>query len=302
MKALAALESVVRTGSVSAAAGELGVTHGAVSKQLALLEDWLERPLFSEKRRGMSPNSDGVKLAEAMGKARAILEATLDEMDVPVPTLLNVVAPATLAMRWLIPRLPAFHLQHPSVSVRVRPMHTPDNWDALEFDVMIRRAESLAEHFTPRKLFSETLGLVVAPSLAGRPCADLPYIEADTRPGELQKWRQAAGMTEPWGEPMRLPHFYIALEAALSGNGALVVPLEIIEELLMRGALVEPWPNRRVAGSIYRVGIDQTSPATSAAKPFVDWLVKTVSDAATELNENEIPATSPASGREIEVR
>src|SRR3546814_12640583 len=75
LKTLPVLESCVRTGSVTAAAAELSVTHSEVSKQLALLEDWLGQPLLAEKRRGMIPTAAMGFLCEAARSAFDQLQA-----------------------------------------------------------------------------------------------------------------------------------------------------------------------------------------------------------------------------------
>jgi LysR family glycine cleavage system transcriptional activator len=280
LKALLALESVVRTGSVSAAAGDLAVTHGAVSKQIAHLEEWLGRPLFAEKRRGMVPNSAGERLAEAMAQACALLNAAVndiadqDEAGRAEPIVLNVVAPATFAMRWLIPRLPAFHAARPTIKVRVRPTHTPEDWDALEFDVMIRRGKPLADRFAPQLLLVESLGLVMSPELAKvRHPLELPLAEAETRPGELAAWIRMATGASTIPPAMVFPHFYVALEAALSGAGALVAPVVLVEKLLERGTLLEPWPDRRIPGVAYSIGVNPAAASVGAAQIFAEWLL-----------------------------
>ncbi|MEW5420984.1 LysR substrate-binding domain-containing protein [Amorphus sp. 3PC139-8] len=279
LKALLALESAVRTGSISAAAEDLSVTHGAVSKQITQLEQWLERPLFAEKRRGMIANAAGERLATAMGEARQLLAAALDDIEAAEQeSELAVVAPATFAMRWLIPRLPSFQASGPGVRVAVRPTHTTEDWDAIPFDVMIRRGPALAARFDPQPLFVEELGLLTAPALSGAssPSA-LPLVAADTRAGELKRWfaRATGAPTAP--EAIRFPHFYIALEAALSGIGALVAPLFLVEELVRAGHLIEPWPEIRVPGATYTVGVNPEGNA-AAARKVATWLCETAAD------------------------
>jgi LysR family transcriptional regulator, glycine cleavage system transcriptional activator len=46
LNAIKAFEGAARLGSFTRAAEELNVTHGAVSRQIRLLEDWLRAPLF----------------------------------------------------------------------------------------------------------------------------------------------------------------------------------------------------------------------------------------------------------------
>jgi hypothetical protein len=50
LNALRVFEVAARTGSYAEAAAELGLTHGAVSRQIAALEGWLAQlPYFSEQ-------------------------------------------------------------------------------------------------------------------------------------------------------------------------------------------------------------------------------------------------------------
>jgi DNA-binding transcriptional LysR family regulator len=254
-----------------------------VSKQITLLEQWMGRPLFSEKRRGMIANPAGERLAAAMGEACRILATALDEIEAEDGAdELNVVAPATFAMRWLIPRLPSFQAAGPWVRVGVRPTHTTEDWDALPCDVMIRRGRALSQRFDPRPIFVEELGLVMAPGLAGASMpAALPLVSAETRAGELERWfaHAAGGGTMP--EAIAFPHFYIALEAALSGIGALVAPVFLVEELLRAGHLVEPWPAWRVAGATYSVGVNPEGGHVAAARQVADWLCTAAGDCVT---------------------
>lgn len=258
IKSLTALESVVRTGSVSAAAKDLSVTHGAVSKQLAHLEEWLGQPVFRERRRGMIANASGERLAAAVGAALDQIAAALDEVMTgeAEEDVLTVAAPASFAMRWLIPRLPALAPCDGGAGVRVRPTHTTEDCGSLECDLVIRRGEPLHASLAPRHLFVEQLGLLVAPALM--PAADpahLPYVDAATRTGELARWCTAAFGGVPARPPRVYPHFYVAMEAALSGLGAIVAPVELLRPQLDAGLLVEPFAQVRIPGARYCVGV-----------------------------------------------
>src|SRR3546814_20547055 len=76
-------------------------------------------------------------LCEAARSAFDQLQAAVDEVSSgSVSTApLRVIAPATLAMRWLIPRLPDFRPAERTIDITVRPTHTPENWLAIHFDV-----------------------------------------------------------------------------------------------------------------------------------------------------------------------
>ncbi|MBS7541638.1 LysR family transcriptional regulator [Ancylobacter oerskovii] len=282
LKAIVAFEAVARVGSVTAAADELGVTHSAVSKQLAALEAWLGAPLFESNRRHMTATPSGLRMAGAAGAALDLLASSVEAfMPVREPRVLEVIAPATFAMRWLIPHLPAFEVEFPHVDVRVRPLHTGEEWRDIPFDVVIRRGEALQSDLRSVGLLREEIGLLVRPevaaSLGGRPnLAGVPLLEAVTRPGELARWLIAADLSVDHAtEALRFGHFYIALEACLAGQGAIAAPIEVVSDLLARGELVEPFRAIRIAGPEYRLGYAPAGAHAALAASFAEWAMRT---------------------------
>ena len=117
---LRAFETVARLGSVRAAATELALTHGAVSRRVSKLSADLGLRLLEADGRGVRLTSDGEKLAEATGKAFSLITATLAEIrssSPPIPIILS--CERSLAMRWLIPRLSGFQDRYPDVEVHL---------------------------------------------------------------------------------------------------------------------------------------------------------------------------------------
>ena len=70
---LRAFEAAARLGSFSAAAEALNLTHGAISRQIARLEQWLGLKLFRREARGVSLTPDGDRLFVSTGVAFALL-------------------------------------------------------------------------------------------------------------------------------------------------------------------------------------------------------------------------------------
>ncbi|WP_336741192.1 LysR family transcriptional regulator [Aureimonas altamirensis] len=282
LKSLLFLECVVRTGSVTAAADELSITHSAVSKQLSQLESWLDVPLFVEKRKGMIPSQEIARLAKVLETAFDDIHEALAELrpSKVATSNLKVIAPATFAMRWLMPKLPDLHAAAQPVNTSVRPTHTHDNWLEIPFDVAIRRGGTIPAHFAPQPLFTETLSLMVASHLVEEAeafgpedLARIGLIDVTTRPGELTAWLKAAGLPSRLArQALRLPHFYIGLDAMFMGRGALVVPSVLIEPQLKRGEVVEPFPQWRVSGQTYQVFANPASPAGDTGSEFIGWL------------------------------
>lgn len=284
LKPLVALEAVVRHGSVTTAAAELCVTHGAISKHLATLEDWLGMPLFLDNRRRMVPTAAALTLAEGIGTALTAIEQSLDAIqsakEAAVDTVFQIVAPATFAMHWLIPRLPDLKRSGVALKIRVRPTHTLENWRELSFDLAIRSGDdALPMDLTAIPLFRDTLGLLAAPGLYESRCdlRKIKFLESETRPGELDDWLAVAGLRRTDVSAIEtFEHNYVALEAALSGQGAVVAPLGVVAGQIERGTLIRLAPDTIAPGPLFTALFDPRSGSDRRARTLVAWLKKQV--------------------------
>src|ERR1700740_3304201 len=107
LNAIKAFEAAARLGSFTRAAEELSVTHGAVSRQIRLLEEWLGTSLFLRTSRTAVPTRAGTDLlAEAGPPSDRLASASLRVRSGKALAVLHISALPTFAMRWLIPRLP----------------------------------------------------------------------------------------------------------------------------------------------------------------------------------------------------
>lgn len=107
LKALQAFEATMRLGGVSRAAERLGVTHGAVSRQIGLLQRTLGHPLFEGPRNARRPTHEAERLWKEIAPAFAALEQAV-AVRARAGRRVRVSCLSTLAARWLIPRLPEF--------------------------------------------------------------------------------------------------------------------------------------------------------------------------------------------------
>src|ERR1700733_2027178 len=120
LNALRAFEAAPRLGSFKDAATELAVTHGAISRHVRLLEDWLGPPaLFRRLNRRVELTSPGAALLAETGTALDRLSAAADRHKArdgrAAPAVLRVNALATFSLRWLLPRLAQFRDLHPEI-------------------------------------------------------------------------------------------------------------------------------------------------------------------------------------------
>lgn len=118
LNALRVFVVAAECGGFKPAAARLGVTPGAVSRQVLKLEALLGVSLFDRSNNAIQLTEIGADLARnaSVGVAtlhHAIETATCDTQD------LTVLVPTSLATRWLIPRLEQFRSGWPGISVRI---------------------------------------------------------------------------------------------------------------------------------------------------------------------------------------
>jgi LysR family glycine cleavage system transcriptional activator len=255
LRALSALEAVVRTGTVVAAADDLGVTAGAVSKQLAQLQHEIAAPLFSAGHR-LKPTPLAIELAQAVNAGlRGIEDAWIAASQAADTRVITIAANATLSMHWILPRLVDAEARMSGHPVRVSQLHTTDDWRRLAFDIAILRVPVDAPDYEQRRIGSEDLTVLASPERARdlstrgiEAVAGETFFVARTRDGELEGWLSLAGL-DGVAHTKPTPHFYIAVEAAVAGQGCIVGPPSVLRELIAQGRLAAPFPWMMSRGS-----------------------------------------------------
>lgn len=276
LRMIEAFEAVVRLGSRAAAADQLNVTPGAIGRQLRALEAWIGAPLFVPGGRGVDLTQEGRMLAAAVTEGLARIRdgvASLTQRGV-VPVALRISAPATMAMKWLVPLLPRMEQEIPGLRLTVHATNTGEDWMAVPHDAAIRRDDFIPAGYNARELVQERLTAFVAPALAARASRPdaLPLCESATRPGELDRWLEAAGVSRLGHARRRYSHFYIAYQAALAGEGLIVAPTLIAATDVAEGRLVAPWPSTTVPGARCLIVHPATPEARRLVVPLLEWL------------------------------
>lgn len=275
---LRAFAAVVRLGSVRAAATELALTHGAVSRRVSKLADDLKLQLLEPDGRGVRPTRDGSRLAEAATDALKGIAASLTEIrssSDAQPIVLS--CERSLAMRWLIPRLSDFQDRHPGIDV-----HLSTGGGALDFardriTLAIRRLDfPLAPDWAVTTLTQEAVGPVMRPDLAQR-FADGGYLALGslTRPEAWKNWL-VSRPDMPTPRDVRLyDHHFMMLEAAANGLGVALSPRIIAMDDIATGRLLAPAgfdKDGTSYGLIRPGGLEMTDNVRALEK----WVVKQV--------------------------
>ena len=116
LRGLQALSVLSQTGSLTTAAGVLGVSRSALSHRIADLEHQLGVALIQKRGRRVAPTDDAEALLLVMGDALDRIEAAVEPIR-RRRSQLRISTVATLASHWLLPRLPEFRALHPDIEV-----------------------------------------------------------------------------------------------------------------------------------------------------------------------------------------
>lgn len=276
LTALRAFEAAIRHGRMTRAAEELGVTHGAVSRQVRLLEETFGAQLLERTQQGLVPTEAGAVLAERLSRGFREIEAGVAALRDEASGTLDVSCLGTFTMRWLIPRLGRFAATHPGIEVRLMQSDAPTDFARGRYDVAIRVTDhALPEEAHLTTLFPERFGPVLSPSLAKRlnlrtpeDLARAPRLWARTRPTAWPDWCVRAGLDLlEGGTPYE--HFYFMLEAAAAGLGVALAPEPHVADDLAAGRLIAPF------GLIFS-GLDYVAVrrrgAPRKARVFCEWV------------------------------
>lgn len=287
LNAVRAFEAAARHGSFKEAATELGVTHGAVSQQVHLLEEWLGAPaLFRRSTRRVVLTPAGAALLAEFGPALDRIAAAVQQhrarRDAPSAVVLRVNALATFSLRWLLPRMPLFRAEHPDIEVRLSTSNDPLDALAEPFDVVIRGGPDAFHGFAARFVLSEHRLPVCSPSLLAKlPLAEVADLAGHTllhvtsMPRLWREWLAEAGHAalEP-AASLTFDHFYLTLQAALDGLGVAMGPTALVADDLAAGRLVTPFPTISLPARSYFAYIPQARRTAPHSAVFCDWLAE----------------------------
>jgi len=294
LNALRVFEVAARTGSYADAAAELGVTHGAVSRQIDALESWLGQRLFSKEGRRMVATPLARIFAAEVGLSFDRLAVAAEACGrLGVRRILRVSAPTSLAMRWLIPRLNHYHADHPHIQVAVTTISTVIEELRGGFDVAIRRGVAREDVWPQHRVvpvLDNVDTLIMSPRLyAQRPILKPADIEghtllaSETRAGDWADWFEAAGLQHFAELPRQIfDHFFVTRQAVEDGLGIGIGPLPMLEMDIANGRLMTPLPDIRVPRTGYVAIIPRQADDGDLLAEFVDWL--TAEQGAQSLN------------------
>lgn len=252
LNALRAFDALARCGSLRAAAEDLGVVPGAVRQQLQGLEEYFGTALFIRKGGRVTLNAAGLRFADAVGIAFAIVSRAAEEVQQrDRKTRLRLGVPMPMALSWLMPRLPRIHADLGDLEIDVVPVAiTRTLADAPDLDAMIAGGEYRPlPDIAATPFMVDAFGPVSSPSLLAPPDADLAnWLEKATAlvardvPYLWDDWFRESG-TRPsrFLKRIEIDDLTLAIGAAKAGLGVTIAPRASIDVELASGVLTAPF-------------------------------------------------------------
>jgi LysR family transcriptional regulator of beta-lactamase len=275
LNALRAFEASARHLSFTRAAAELCVTQAAVSHQVKALEVRLGATLFKRLARGLVLTDEGQALLPALTDSFDRMARAMQRFQAgAVREILTVGVVGTFAVRWLLPRLPAFREAHPLIELRLLTHNNKVDLAAEGLDMAIRFGDGGWHGVRAEEILTAPLTPLCTPKLAERietprDLASLPLLRSYRRE-EWPAWFAAAGVEPPSPSGPVFDSLSLTVHAATQGVGVVLAPPVMFGRELHARQLVQPFPITVEAGGYWLTAL-RSRPMSGAMDAFRAW-------------------------------
>lgn len=288
LRALQAFEAFGRIGSVGGAAQELGVTPGAVSQQIRILEDHTGLSLIVKDGRRASLSADARPYHEVvmagfdkLRLAQHVLSQWRSDADVCVSGL------PTLLLKWLNPKIHRFQGSTEESAIRLEATHAEPDPQLLDRMFRLTYGEVAQSFPHSRALFTDVCFPVCSPDFLHRNpqaynlegLASLPWIDIDWGPAyatvpRLGDWMAHHRLPAPALKPLSVHSLSsLALEGAAGGQGITLAQSSFASFDLELGRLVRLSDAVIPMPAPYFVCWGQQTLDQKNAREFLNWLL-----------------------------
>lgn len=284
LTSLVVLEAAARHLSFTKAAGELGVTQAAVSRQIQALEQELGFALFHRLHRRVELTERGRLLAGVLSQSFSLIDQTIANARAQSEEG-ELVIGATVAFTqlWLLPRISEFRRLYPSTKIRLITQDTPIDLERDMADLVIRYGDGVWPDGRSVLLCEDELFPVCSPSYAAGchlpetagELLDHTLLDYDSpNPGWIgwKEWLAAFSAARPARPMLRLSYYTDVIHAAVAGHGIALGWGCLVEDLLQQGRLRRVTALHLRTRNAYFVVVPSRNNLKPNAQAFVEWL------------------------------
>jgi LysR family glycine cleavage system transcriptional activator len=281
---LRVFEAAARLGSFTRAAEELHVSQSAVSRQVSILEDYLNVKLFNRELRGITLTEIGQAYQKEIGPAFSRISiATQDLLADSRGGPINLRAYTTFAAKWLLQRLPKFEAAHPDIEVRLSTIVTPVDFEKENVDVAIQFGDGDWPGASCERLFDDEITPVCSPKL--REAAPLDSVDdlkrhrllhSHYRKSDWPDWLAAVGRSDlaEQTDTMQFASSIVTYQAAMDGLGVAIGQVRLLEQELASGRLIRPFPQVVRRPFAYYLLLPRRDTIPAKVGKFRNWLLQ----------------------------
>lgn len=280
---LRAFATASRHKTFTAAAQELGVSQVAISRQIAILENYLNVSLFER-------GSRSAKLTD-VGRAFGLeISGLFDDLESATQRIINQETHSTVSLRvyptfahyWLMPRLADFSSRFPDIRIRFDTRVEPLDFRGTHLDVAVQLGNGNWRDARARKLFDEEVDAVCASSYLDRlddapdlsRLADYDLLHARYRRRAWEHWSDAVGADITHHRSMEFDTSLLALSAAEQGFGMAIGQLGLLAGSIAQGRLLRPFERPIRTGQAFYVVWPTATSVNTKTRRFIDWMLE----------------------------
>jgi LysR family glycine cleavage system transcriptional activator len=285
LNGLRAFEAAARHLSFTNAASELNVTQTAISHQIKRLEQELGIRLFVRQNRALALTPEAREYLPGVRAAFNDLRLATDRLlRKDNDHVLTVTTLASLAAKWLLPRLSAFQEAHPGIDVHITTSTSLVDFKSGDVDAAIRYGRGQWPGLRADWLMADQLFPVCSPALltGNHPlrCPEdlkdhVMLHTSNVNSDDWRLWLTAAGLptnlsTHP-GVTFDL--IFMTVQAAIDGIGVAMGRTSYVEADIAKGRLVVPFKITLPADAGFYLVYPEATADTPKLAAFRQWLL-----------------------------
>jgi LysR family glycine cleavage system transcriptional activator len=284
LNGLRAFEAAARHLSFTNAASELNVTQTAISHQIRRLEEELGIRLFVRQNRALALTPEAREYLPGIRAAFNDLRLATDRLlRKDNDHVLTVSTLASLAAKWLLPRLSAFQEAQPGVDVHITTSTSLVDFKKGDVDAAIRYGRGQWPGLRADWLMADQLFPVCSPALltGNKPLrcpedlANHVLLHSTNNEDDWRLWLTAAGLPTDLSKQhgVSFDLIFMVVQAAIDGLGVAIGRTSYVQDDIAKGRLVVPFKITLPADAGFYLVSPEAAAETPKLAAFRQWLV-----------------------------
>lgn len=281
-------QAAVRTRSLTAAAEKMFVTQAAVSKRIHRLEDWLGTKLFLREGRNLKLTDVGREFASDVEVALDFLDQSVNKVKAPQEPAVQIASSTTISTYWLFDRLRAFSCTDAACNVSLTSTDRITDLTSGSQDLAIVYSEGNIPTMYCKKILDCELVPAAALEVANRaertgmfskkgPSINMPplleYAKLNPDWINWRVWlRQVVNSEIRHWPTIHCDNFIKSIAMARNGQGVALLPLPMMQQELIDGALVKIGRKSLTTRKSYHLCYSKNRCLSNNARVLFDFL------------------------------